>query len=190
MFQVKKFAVLTNQTKRFRQKDQLFSLNVRKSKRLKKGIINFSGVFFQQNFRWASRNQYWLPRRKSFVQTPEICGWVFYTDEKTQNFHKFLFPSNVPVDTWKWSIDYAAKSFMTKAEFFFCQVSENHKKGCKFLGKKTSKWVCGQVEWSFDTTAGDKLVKTRNFFAPCTNVIKKICPKISFFSKKKFPVGT
>ena len=92
------------------------------------------------------------------------------------------------MDTWKWSIDYAAKSFMTKAEFFFCQVSENHKKGCKFFGKKTSKWVCGQVEWSFDTTAGDKLVKTRNFFAPCTNVIKKFVQKF-LFSQKKVSCG-
>ena len=152
----------------------------------KRNIKFFRSLFFNKIFRWASRNQYWLPRRKSFVQMPEICGWVFYTDEKTQSFPNFLFRSNVPVATWKWSIVYPAKSFMTKADFFFCQVSESHKKGCKFFWKKTLKWFYGQVEWSFDTTAGDKLVKRRRFFAPCPNVIKKTFVQKFFFSKKSF----
>ena len=48
-FSVTKIALLTNQTKSFWRKVRLFSLNVRRCKMFKKGILKFSEVFFQQN---------------------------------------------------------------------------------------------------------------------------------------------
>ena len=52
--------------------------------------------------------------------------------------------------------------------------------------KKWSKWSYGQIEWNFDTTAGNKFVKGKDFFPHVPKWQKnRFFPEILFFSIKK-----
>ena len=74
-----------------------------------------------------------------------------------------------------------------KAEVFFCQLSESHTKSCKFFEKKSSKLSYGQIEWNFDTTAGNKFVKGEGFFPMSQTGLKTaFLQKILFSQKKTF----
>ena len=59
-----------------------------------------------------------------------------------------FFPPNFPLDAWKWSIDYPAKTFMTMADFFLSTVRKSKKELDNRFRRSlfSSKSSNGQVE--------------------------------------------
>ena len=161
----------------------MFSLNVRKSKMLKKCNNFFRRTFsFIKVSLWASRRQYCLPRSKLLSNSQNSLALKIRHWWKKLKLKLFsFFPLNVPLDTWKCSLSTPSSFSWRMAEVYLCQMSESQRRSCNFFEKEMSNWSYGQVERSFDTIAGKNDIRSK-IFAPCLKLILKS----TFFSKNFF----
>ena len=152
----------------------MFSLNVRKSKMLKKCNNFFRKTFsFIKVSLWASRKQYCLPRSKSFVKQPKLFGSQYSTLMKKAQAQFFLnFSTKSSSGHVNMQFVYTVNFFMRNGWSFLCQMSESQRRSCNFFEKQISNWSYGQVERSFDTIAGKSDIRSK-VLAPCLKLILK-----------------